>query len=117
MIAYVQSFVQACLMRNGGSFCLIPHRFTTLAGASWGFPVLRNSFMSKPSTSPQDLGHVATSILFDALGKPAPMTPKGKKNPAAAPLKPVAELKTGATGVKAGKPAKKSQSAKRRSTS
>jgi len=49
--------------------------------------------MPKQSSKTQDLNQIAARILIDALGNPPPITPAGKKNPAAVPLRPVAGVK------------------------
>ncbi len=38
---------------------------------------------NKRSSKTQDVNQIAAEILQDAVGKPAPFTPVGRKNPAA----------------------------------
>jgi len=38
---------------------------------------------NKRSSKTQDVNQIAAEILEDAIGEPAPLTPSGKKNPAA----------------------------------
>ena len=41
---------------------------------------------NKRSSKTQDINQIAAEILEEALGEPAPLTPAGKKNPAAVNL-------------------------------
>lgn len=47
----------------------------------------------KRSSKTQDIEQIAADILEEAVGKPAPITPAGKKNPAAADSKRVGDIK------------------------
>ena len=48
----------------------------------------------------QDINQMAADILEEAVGEPAPITPVGKKNPAAVDLGRVGELKGRAVRAK-----------------
>ena len=39
---------------------------------------------NKRSSKTRDINQIATELLEEAVGEPAPITPAGKKNPAAA---------------------------------
>ena len=52
------------------------------------------------SNTTQDINQIAVEILEEAVGEPAPMTPAGKKNPAAADPGRAGELKEGAATAK-----------------
>ena len=54
----------------------------------------------KRSSKTQDIEQIAADILEEAVGKPAPITPAGKKNPAAADSKRVGNLKRGLAKAK-----------------
>ena len=54
----------------------------------------------KRSSKSQDINQIAAGILEEAVGEPAPITPVGKKNPAAVDLGRVGELKEGAAKAK-----------------
>ena len=54
----------------------------------------------KRSSKTQDIEQIAADILEEAVGKPAPITPAGKKNPAAADSKRVDDLKIGVAKAK-----------------
>ena len=41
---------------------------------------------NKRSSKTQDINQIAANILEEAVGEPAPITPVGKKNPAAVDL-------------------------------
>jgi hypothetical protein len=53
----------------------------------------------RPSKT-QDMNQIATGILEDAIGDPAPITPVGKKNPAAVDPARAGGLKGGAAKAK-----------------
>ena len=55
---------------------------------------------NKRSSKTQDINQIATDILEEAVGAPAPITPVGKKNPAAVDLGRVGDLKRGAAKAK-----------------
>lgn len=50
----------------------------------------------KRSSKTQDINQIAADLLEEAVGKPAPITPVGKRNPAAADSGRVGDLKRGA---------------------
>ena len=50
--------------------------------------MFKDSFMPKRASKTQDLNQIAADILIDAVGNPPPLTPAGKKNPAAMELVP-----------------------------
>lgn len=63
------------------------------------------------SSKPQDLKQIAVEILEEAVGEPPPITPAGKKNPAAVGLgragaldKPAAKAKVKNFSLKKQKP-------------
>jgi hypothetical protein len=56
----------------------------------------------KRSSKSQDMNQIAADILEEAVGEPAPITPAGKKNPAAAKLGRVHDPKVGAVRTKPG---------------
>ena len=55
---------------------------------------------NKRSSKTQDINQIAADILEEAVGGPAPITPVGKKNPAAVDLGRVGDLKGGAAKAK-----------------
>ena len=55
----------------------------------------------KRSSRTQDLDQIAVGLLEEAVGEPPPITPAGKKNPAAVDLGRIGNLKGGAAKVKA----------------
>lgn len=57
----------------------------------------------KRSSKTQDINRIAAEILEEAVGEPAPITPVGKKNPAAVELRRVRHLKGGAVRTKPSK--------------
>jgi len=67
---------------------------------------------NRRSSKTQDLNQIAAEILEEALGEPAPITPAGKKNPAAADPRRVRKLKRGAPKAKAKTKAKTKTNAK-----
>lgn len=60
-----------------------------------------------PRRSSKDLNQIAASILEAATGRPARLTPKGTKNPAAVALRRLGGLRRGKARVKALSPANK----------
>lgn len=56
---------------------------------------------NKRSSKTQNINQIAAEILEEAVGEPAPITPAGKKNPAAADR--VRNLERGAARIKAKK--------------
>ena len=54
----------------------------------------------KRSSKTQDINQIAADLLQDAVGKPAPITPVGRKNPAAVDLGRGGDLKGGAVRAK-----------------
>jgi hypothetical protein len=52
------------------------------------------------SSTTQDINQIAVEILEEAVGEPAPITPAGKKNPAAADSGRAGVLKGGAAKAK-----------------
>ena len=54
----------------------------------------------KHSSKTQDINQIAAEILEEAVGEPAPITPAGKKNPAAADSGRDGDLKGGAARAK-----------------
>lgn len=56
---------------------------------------------NKRSSKTQDINQIAADILEEAVGEPAPITPVGKKNPAAGDSGRVGDLKGGAAKVRA----------------
>lgn len=52
------------------------------------------------SSTTQDINQIAVEILEEAVGEPAPITPAGKKNPAAAAPGRAGEIKGGAAKAK-----------------
>ena len=62
---------------------------------------------NKRSSKTRDINQIATELLEEAVGEPAPITPAGKKNPAAADAtRAVVPKKRGAVKAK-GLPLKK----------
>jgi len=57
----------------------------------------------KRSSKTQDINRIAAEILEEAVGEPAPITPVGKKNPAAVELGRVRRLTGGAVRAKPSK--------------
>ena len=55
---------------------------------------------NKRSSKTQDINQIAADILEEAVGEPAPITPVGKKNPAAVDLGRVGDFKGGAAKAK-----------------
>jgi len=55
----------------------------------------------KRSSKTQDMNQIAAGILEEAVGEPAPITPVGKKNPAAVDLGRAGDVKGGAARAKA----------------
>ena len=56
---------------------------------------------NKRSSKIQDINQIAADILEEAVGEPAPITPVGKKNPAAVDLGRAGDVKGGAARAKA----------------
>lgn len=56
---------------------------------------------NKRSSKTQDINQIAVDLLEEAVGEPAPITPVGKKNPAAVDLGRVGDVKGAAAKVKA----------------
>jgi hypothetical protein len=56
---------------------------------------------NKRSSKTQDMDRIAADLLEEAVGEPAPITPVGKKNPAAANSRRGGDLKPGAGTVEA----------------
>jgi hypothetical protein len=56
---------------------------------------------NKRLSKTQDINQIAVEILEEAVGEPAPITPVGKKNPAAVDSGRGGELKGGAAKTKA----------------
>ena len=61
----------------------------------------------KRSSKTQDINQIAADILEEAVGEPAPITPVGKKNPAAVDLGRVGTLKGDAAKAKGLSPKKR----------
>lgn len=59
------------------------------------------------SSKTKGMNQIAADILEEAVGEPAPITPAGKKNPAAVDPGRAADLKRGAAKVKALSPKKR----------
>jgi len=57
----------------------------------------------KRSSKTQDITQIAAEILEEAIGEPAPITPVGKKNPAAAESGRVRDLNADAVRTLPGK--------------
>jgi hypothetical protein len=57
----------------------------------------------KRSSKIQDINQIAAEILEEAIGVPAPITPVGKKNPAAAESGRIRDLNADAVRTKPGK--------------
>ena len=57
----------------------------------------------KRSSKTQDINQIAAEILEDAVGRPVPITPVGKKNPAAVKFGRERDLKVGAVRDKPSK--------------
>jgi hypothetical protein len=55
---------------------------------------------NKRSSKTKDINQIATELLEEAVGDPAPITPVGKKNPAAADSGRVRASKAGASSAK-----------------
>jgi hypothetical protein len=55
---------------------------------------------NKRLSKTQDINQIAAEILEEAVGEPAPITPVGKKNPAAVDLGRVGGRKGGAATAK-----------------
>ena len=55
---------------------------------------------NKRASKTQDISQIAVDLLEEAVGEPAPITPAGKKNPAAVDLGRVGDLKAGAARAK-----------------
>jgi len=55
---------------------------------------------NKRSSKTQDINQIAVGLLEEAVGEPPPITPAGKKNPAAVDLRRIGNLKGGAAKVK-----------------
>ena len=55
---------------------------------------------NKRSSKTKDIDQIATELLEEAVGEPAPITPVGKKNPAAADSGRVRAAKAGASSAK-----------------
>ena len=68
---------------------------------------------NKRSSKTQNINQIAAEILEEAVGEPAPITPAGKKNPAAADPRRVRKLKSGAPKAKAKTKANAEPTAKR----
>lgn len=56
---------------------------------------------NKRTSKTQDINQIAVDLLEDAVGEPPPITPVGKKNPAAVDLGRAGDVKEGAAKVKA----------------
>ena len=63
--------------------------------------------MRKQSSKARGVKQIAAEILEEAVGKPAPITPVGKKNPAAANVRRAGDAKEGALGAKRPAPRKR----------
>ena len=61
----------------------------------------------KRSSNTKSMNQIATEILEEAVGEPAPITPGGKKNPAAADLVREGDLTGRAAKAKALSPKKR----------
>jgi hypothetical protein len=61
----------------------------------------------KRSSNTKSMNQIATEILEEAVGEPAPITPGGKKNPAAVDLVREGDLKGRAAKAKALSPKKR----------
>ena len=59
---------------------------------------------NKRTSKTSDLDQFATEILEEAVGKPAPITPRGRNNPAAAKSPRAGGLKGGAVKAKGASP-------------
>ena len=57
----------------------------------------------KRSSKTQDINQIAADLLEEAVGEPAPLTPVGRKNPAAVGLTRVGNLKVSAVKAKPSK--------------
>ena len=55
---------------------------------------------NKRASKTQDINQIAAEILEEAVGEPAPITPAGKKNPAAVDSGRAGDLKGGAAKAK-----------------
>lgn len=55
---------------------------------------------NKRSSKTRDIDQIAAELLEEAVGEPAPITPAGKKNPAAADAARAGVPKRGAAKVK-----------------
>ena len=55
---------------------------------------------NRRSSKTQDINRIAVDLLEEAVGEPPPITPAGKKNPAAVDLERVGDVKKSAAKVK-----------------
>jgi hypothetical protein len=55
---------------------------------------------SKRSNKTRDIDQIAAEILEEAVGEPAPITPAGRKNPAAMDLEQLLRLERGTARVR-----------------
>jgi hypothetical protein len=55
---------------------------------------------NKRSSKTQDIDQIAAEILEEAVGEPAPITPAGKRNPAAVDPERLRKLERGAAKAK-----------------
>ena len=62
---------------------------------------------NKRSSKTQDINQIAADILEEAVGEPAPITPAGKKNPAAVDSRRVDDVKGAAARTKSLPPKKR----------
>jgi hypothetical protein len=62
---------------------------------------------NKRSSKTRDINQIATELLEEAVGEPAPITPAGKKNPAAVDAARVGVPKKRAAAKTTGLPLKK----------
>lgn len=62
---------------------------------------------NKRSSKTKDINQIATELLEEAVGEPAPITSVGKKNPAAADAARVRNSKAGASSAKGLSPRKR----------
>lgn len=56
---------------------------------------------NRRSSKTQDIDRIAVDLLEEAVGEPPPITPVGKRNPAAVDLERVGDVKRSAAKVKA----------------
>ncbi|MHB8666858.1 MAG: hypothetical protein ACYC7B_04980 [Burkholderiales bacterium] len=62
---------------------------------------------NKRSSKTRDINQITAELLEEAVGEPAPLTPAGKKNPAAADAQRAGGTKRAAAGAKGLSPKKR----------